>query len=219
VSCSKNLKAYVIFALDLLRSFPMTKPFPRLIVLIGLFPTVASAHTGVGDATGFVHGFSHLFGGIDHVLAMVAVGIFAAHLGGRALWLVPISFVTVMAIGGALGMAGVPLPFVEIGIGLSVVALGLAIALQVGLPTLAAMGLVAFFAVFHGHAHGSEMANTASALAYGLGFVAATASLHGIGIGLRLEVGAIGAAPGHRIVQASGGAMALAGVALLAGIL
>ena len=197
----------------------MIKPFLRLAVLIGLFPTAASAHSGAGGPTDFVHGFLHPLGGGDHVLAMVAVGILAAHLGGRALWLVPISFVTVVAIGGALGAAGFPLPFVEIGIGLSVVTLGLAIALQVSVPTLAAMGVAAFFAIFHGHAHGSEMIDRAFGLAYCLGFVTATALLHGTGIALGLSTGAIGAASGRRLAQVGGGAMALAGVALLAGIL
>src|SRR6516225_8204887 len=111
-------------------------------------PLSASAHVGVGDTHGFLHGFSHPLGGIDHVLAMVAVGIFAAHLGGKALWLVPLSFVSTMAIAGLLGMASVWLPFVEIGIGMSVVVLGLVIAFQLNLPILAAMGLVGFFAIF-----------------------------------------------------------------------
>jgi urease accessory protein len=126
-------------------------------VTVAMAPLSASAHIGVGDTHGFLHGFSHPLGGIDHVLAMIAVGIFAAHLGGRALWLVPLSFISTMAIAGLLGMAGVWLPFVEIGIGMSVVVLGFAVALQLNLPTLAAMGLVGFFAIFHGHAHGAEM--------------------------------------------------------------
>ena len=195
----------------------MTKPLLRLLPLLFVFiPTVACAHPGL-HADGFTHGFSHPFSGIDHVMVMVAVGLFAAHLGRRALWLVPASFLAVMALGGAFGMAGIALPFVEFAIGLSVVVLGLAIALQVSVPTFAAMGLVAFFAVFHGHAHGSEMSDTAPGLAYGLGFIAATAALHGIGLGL--GIGANGAFRGRRIVQAGGGAMAVAGVALLAGIL
>lgn len=150
---------------------------------------------------------------------MVAVGVFAAHLGGGALWLVPSSFVSVMAMAGALGMAGIPLAYVEIGIALSVVMLGLAIALQINLPTIAAMGLVGFFAIFHGHAHGTEIAETASGLAYGVGFTFATALLHAVGIGFGLGIGTIGAERSRRVVQIGGSAMALAGVALLAGML
>jgi urease accessory protein len=185
--------------------------------LIVLAPSFAFAHTGIGDTTGFVHGLSHPLGGLDHVLPMLAVGLFAAHLGGRAIWLVPLSFVTVMALGGALGVAGVKVPLVEIGIGLSVVFLGLAIAFQLSLPTFAAMALVAVFAVFHGHAHGAEMPDTASGLTYGAGFVCATALLHAVGVGLWLAIGFAGASP--RIVQAGGGVMALAGVAILGGVL
>jgi urease accessory protein len=150
---------------------------------------------------------------------MVAVGLFAAHLGGRALWLVPLTFVSVMAMAGVAGMAGVGLPFVEIGIGMSVVVLGLAIAFQLNPPTLVAMGLVEFFAIFHGHAHGAEMPESASGLAYGLGFVCATALLHSIGIGLGLTIGYAGQIYSRRIVQIGGGAMAIAGIAILSGVL
>src|SRR5215467_1555972 len=106
---------------------------------IAFLPVAASAHVGAGDTHGFVHGFSHPVSGIDHVLAMVAVGLLAAHLGGRALWLVPMTFVSVIGLAGVAGMAGVKLPFVEIGIGLSVVVLGLVVAFQLNVPTLVAM--------------------------------------------------------------------------------
>jgi urease accessory protein len=194
-------------------------PYWLFAVALTLVPTIASAHVGVGDAHGFVHGFSHPLSGLDHILAMVAVGLFAAHLGGRALWLVPLTFVSVMAIAGMLGMAGVGLPYVEIGIGMSVVVLGLAIAFQLNISTLAAMGLVGFFAIFHGHAHGAEMPESASGLAYGIGFVCATALLHAVGIGLGLTIGYAGQTYSRRIVQVGGGATAIAGVAILAGIL
>ncbi len=195
---------------------------PRLIYWLAaaaltVLPTVASAHVGAGDAHGFVHGFSHPLNGLDHMLAMIAVGMLAAHLGGRALWLVPLTFVSVMAVAGTLGMAGVGLPFVEVGIGMSVVVLGLAIAFQLNISTLAAVGLVGFFAIFHGHAHGAEMPESASGFAYGLGFVSATATLHAIGIGLGLTIGYIGETYSRRIIQVGGGAMAVAGVAILAG--
>jgi len=179
--------------------------------------TAAQAHTGVGDAIGFVHGLTHPISGIDHVLAMVAVGLFAAHLGGRALWLVPLAFVAMMAVGGAFGMAGANLPFVEIGLGLSVVVLGVAVATGFHLPTAGAMALVGFFAVFHGHAHGAEMPEFASGLEYGLGFVLATATLHASGISLGLLIGRLSDAYGDRILQVTGSAMALAGIGILTG--
>ncbi len=139
---------------------------------------VAEAHTGVGSTIGFTHGFMHPLSGIDHMLAMVAVGLFAARLGGSALWLVPSAFVAMMAVGGFLGISGVELPFVEIGIAASVIVLGAAVALDFNLPTAAAMALVGFFALFHGHAHGAEMPETANGLTYGIGFMLATALLH-----------------------------------------
>jgi urease accessory protein len=150
---------------------------------------------------------------------MMAVGMLAAQLGGRALWLVPLSFVCVMTLGGALGMAGIQVPFAELGIALSVVVLGLAIAFPLKVPALAAMALVGFFAVFHGYAHGAEMPAAASALPYAAGFVGATALLHATGVGLGLLFGLEGKRLGHHVVQAAGGAMAVFGVAVLAGVL
>jgi urease accessory protein len=186
--------------------------------LLAAMSSVALAHPGHGDAGGLAHGFLHPLGGLDHVLAMVAVGLFAAHLGGRALWLVPATFVAVMALGGALGMAGTGLPFVETGIALSVVVLGLAVALRISVPTLAAMALVGFFAIFHGYAHGAEMPVDASGASYAAGFLAATALLHGAGIALGIAVARLGEFAGRRSVQVAGGAMALAGVAILVGV-
>jgi len=183
--------------------------------VIAFVPVAASAHVGVGDAHGFVHGFSHPLSGIDHVLAMVAVGLFAAHLGGRALWLVPLSFVSVMALAGIAGSAGTKLPFVEIGIGMSIVVLGLAVALQLSVPTLVAMGLVGFFAIFHGYAHGIEMPQGVSGLFYGAGFICATTLLHAMGVGLGLAIGKTGQVYSRRIVQIGGGVMAIAGAATL----
>jgi urease accessory protein len=156
-------------------------------LFVALAPTMAFAHPG-HDGAGLVDGFLHPLGGVDHIVAMVAVGLLAARLGGRALWLVPASFVAAMAAAGLAGMAGVGLPYVEAGITLSVVVLGAVVALRLTMPVAAAMALVAFFAVFHGYAHGIEMPETASGLAYGAGFVAATALLHGIGIGLGLTL-------------------------------
>src|SRR5437660_10938129 len=122
-----------------------------------LVPTAAFAHPGIGDAHGFVQGFAHPLGGLDHVLAMVTVGLLAWQLGGRALWLVPASFVLAMAAGGALGMADIPVPFVEVGIAVSVIVLGTMVALGTKAPLAITMALAALFAIFHGHAHGSEM--------------------------------------------------------------
>jgi urease accessory protein len=189
-----------------------------LVAVLVALPGAAFAHGGGALGHGFVHGFAHPFGGLDHVLAMVAVGLFAAHLGGRALWLVPLSFLTMMALGGALGLAGFPLPYGEIAIALSVIVLGLAVALRIGAPTLAAMALVGFFAIFHGFAHGSEMSAAGSPYAYALGFIAATALLHALGIAFGLLIGRIGEAPARRLVRAVGGALTLAGVAIFAGL-
>ena len=188
-----------------------------LIAAVLLASTAAQAHVGVGDTHGFAHGFAHPVSGIDHVLAMIAVGLFAAHLGGRALFLLPLSFIAMMVAGGVLGAAGVSLPFVEAGIGLSVVVFGIAVALNLDIPVAIAMVLVGVFAVFHGYAHGAEMPGTVSGLAYGAGFVVATAALHALGIGLGLVLGKSTRAVGERILQGVGGAMALAGIAILAG--
>jgi urease accessory protein len=188
-----------------------------LVVAIAAAPATAFAHIGVGDAHGLTHGFIHPISGIDHILAMLAVGMFAAYRGGRALWLVPATFVLMMAAGGALGASGLSLPFVEIGIAASVIVLGLAVALQWSAPTAAAMGLVGFFAVFHGHAHGAEMPADMSGIQYALGFMLATALLHMIGIGVGFGVGRIGSRGAQLAFRAGGAVMALAGIGLLAG--
>lgn len=176
------------------------------------------AHTGVGDTNGFAHGFAHPLRGIDHVLAMVGAGIFAAHLGGRALWAVPLTFVSMMAVGGALGIAGVTTPFVGIGIGLSVLAFGLLIAFRLSVPVVAAMTLVGVFAIFHGQAHGAEMPETASGFLYGLGFLVATAILHALGIGTWLALELLSSSLGRRVAQVGGTLMSVAGFAIVTGI-
>ena len=185
-----------------------------LLAAAAFAPESAFAHVGAGHASGIAHGFWHPIGGLDHVLAMVAVGMFAANLAGRALWAVPLTFVAVMAVGGALGIQQIELPYVEVGIAISVVVLGLAVALRARWPVAAAMGLVGVFAIFHGHAHGAEMPMDASGAGYAAGFMLATAVLHLGGIGLGM-----GAALRTRAVPLAGSAMALAGVALLTGIL
>jgi len=157
-----------------------------------LTPGVAFAHTGVGDTSGFIHGFGHPISGLDHILAMVMVGVFAWQLGGRALWLVPMTFLVIMSIGGALGIAGIGVPFVEIGIALSVVVLGAIVAFNVKAPIAAAMGLVGLFAIFHGHAHGAEIPEDAGGVAYAAGFMIATALLHLAGITAGFLIGLSG---------------------------
>jgi urease accessory protein len=154
-------------------------------------PAVAFAHPG-HDGASLASGFLHPLGGVDHIIAMVAVGLLAARLGGRAVWLVPASFVATMGVAGLAGMMGAGLPYVETGIALSVVVLAAVAVLGTAMPVAVAMGLVAFFAVFHGYAHGAEMPETMSGLAYGAGFVAATALLHGVGIALGLIIGQFG---------------------------
>ena len=192
----------------------------RAIIILAaasvLTPVAALAHTGAGDTHGVVHGFMHPVTGLDHVLAMVAVGILAALLGGRAIWLVPASFVALAAVGGLLGVQGVLVPFVEFGISASVVLLGLAIALQARLPLGWTVGLVGLFGLYHGYAHGAEMPADASGFAYGAVFLAATAMLHIAGIGLGLGIAHMARRSATRFAQAGGTAIALAGIVLLA---
>jgi urease accessory protein len=185
--------------------------------LLTLAPTIAFAHVGVGETTGFMHGFSHPLSGLDHILAMVMVGVFAWQLGGRALWLVPTTFVLVMAFGGALGIAGVDLPFVEVGIALSVIVLGVIVAPSIKAPVYAAMALVGVFAIFHGHAHGTEMPESSGGLTYAVGFMLATALLHVVGIGVGFVVCQVGQRYGTMVYRVAGGAAAVAGVWLLFG--
>jgi urease accessory protein len=193
----------------------------RTVAALGaiLLPTAAWAHPGHDATAGFAAGFVHPVTGIDHVLAMVAVGLFAANLGGRALWAVPLSFVSVMALGGALGAAGIALPFVEAGIAISVIVLGLAVALHWKTPIAGAMALAGLFAIFHGHAHGTEMPVDALGLEYGLGFVLATALLHGAGIGFGLGFARFGRAHAPRAIQFGGIAMAVGGFGILTGVI
>jgi urease accessory protein len=183
--------------------------------LIGL-PSAAFAHTGVGTHD-LVHGFMHPVGGLDHVLAMVAVGVFAVVLGGRALWAVPLSFVGMMGLGFVLGMNGITLPYAELAIALSSIVIGGVAALGKRMPVVAAMALVGGFATFHGWAHGAEMPADAGALTYALGFVAATAMLHVAGIAAAMGVAGVTGKYGRTIAQVAGGLFALGGMGILAG--
>ena len=158
---------------------------PRSLALAAtLWPALALAHVGQGRAEGFLAGLSHPVSGLDHVLAMVAVGLWGAQLGAPAIWLLPVTFPMVMAFGGMLGLAGMPLPGVEAAIALSGILLGLAVLAEWKPPLPLAAVIVGFFAVFHGHAHGAELPAGASGLTYSIGFVAATGTLHAVGIGI-----------------------------------
>lgn len=172
----------------------------------------AMAHTGEELAGGFAGGFLHPLLGPDHIAAMLAVGLWGAFLGAPAIFLLPIVFPLVMAVGGVLGILGVPLPGIEIGIAVSAIVLGLMVALAAKPHIAVAAILVGAFAIFHGHAHGTELPDGANALAYALGFVIATGLLHlaGIGFGLLTQY------PGGRLaVRAAGGAIAIAGLVFL----
>lgn len=190
-----------------------------LALVAAALPAVASAHPAIGEAAGFSHGFAHPISGLDHVLAMVMVGVFAFQLGGRATWLVPATFVLVMALGGALGMAGINVPFVEIGIALSVVVLGAIVALDVKAPLAVALGIVGLFAIFHGHAHGTEMPENAAGAAYAAGFMIATTLLHAAGLALGYVIGRAGERQGVFVTRVAGGIATVAGVGILAGMI
>jgi urease accessory protein len=189
-----------------------------LLLATGLLiaPGVAMAHPGHGVDLGLAAGLAHPWSGIDHVLAMTAVGLLAARLGGRALWAVPAAFVGLMAL-GAITTAGLSWPFAQTVIALSVVVLGFTLASGVAPPVLAAMALVGAFAVFHGHAHASEMPANVSALAYGTGFLTSTALLHALGIGLGLVIGNGDRVLQRRAVRISGFAICLVGTGLVLG--
>lgn len=160
-----------------------------------------------------MHGLAHPASGPDHVCAMLAVGLWAAQMGGRAVWAVPLTFVGVMSLGGVLPMLKVGLPFVEQGIVLSVLMLGVLIAASIRLPLRLGGGMVALFALWHGHAHGAEMPESASAIAYALGFMLATASLHVAGIAFGLGMQRLAR---ERVVHIAGVGIALCGVYLVA---
>jgi urease accessory protein len=179
-----------------------------------LFAVPALAHTG-SSTGGFIGGFAHPLFGPDHVVAMVAVGLWGAFLGPPAIWLLPIVFPLVMAFGGVIGILGVSLPGVETAIALSAVVLGTMVALAARPPLWVAALIVGAFAIFHGHAHGAELPPGADVVAYSVGFVVATGLLHltGIAIGLLARWRA-----GRIAVRTAGGAIALAGVAFLSGL-
>ena len=181
-----------------------------LSLLLVLWPAGASAHIIEGDAAGgFISGFEHPISGLDHIVAMVSVGLWGAQLGAPAIWLLPVTFPIVMAFGGMLGLMGVPLPGTEIGIALSAIALGAVVAAEARPPLWVAGLLVGFFAIFHGHSHGTELPANESGVTYSIGFVIATGLLHlcDIAMGLvhRWQAGQMLLRLGGAGVAASGG--------------
>ncbi len=184
-------------------------------LVLGASP--AFAHLNPAEHGSFAAGFTHPLSGLDHILAMVAVGLWATMLGGRALYLVPASFIGVMLLGFVASMLGLPLPFVEPVILVSVVVLGLVVALALPVSPVIGAAIVGFFAFFHGHAHGGEI-GAATFAAYGVGFAVATALLHSAGIGLGLGVGMLlKRSRGQMVLRVAGGATALGGLMLMAG--
>ena len=195
----------------------MTRNHHILIFIVCLLWTsFAYSHEGAGLIGGFGSGFMHPVKGLDHVVAMIAVGLWGVFLGQPAIWLLPVVFPVVMALGGAAGVLGIPLPAVETGIAVSAIVLGLMVLFAVKPPIAIAAVIVAFFAIFHGHAHGTELPASSNALTYSLGFVIATGLLHLSGIAF----GELARWPAGKIaVRAGGGAISLVGVAFLTGML
>jgi urease accessory protein len=182
------------------------------VVAVIAWTPAAHAHVQQGQEAGFLSGLGHPVSGLDHVLAMIAVGLWGAQLGAPALWLLPVAFPMVMALGGVAGLLGLALPGIEAGIAASAVLLGLAVMSELRPPLAAAVILVAVFGVFHGHAHGTELPAGQSPLLYSMGFVIATGCLHGVGI----AVGAVHRwSWGQALLRAAGAGVALAGVVFM----
>lgn len=163
-----------------------TCPILLVLPLLLLWTRSAFAHVEGGQAAGFLTGLQHPWSGFDHVLAMICVGLWGAQLGNPALWLLPVIFPMVMSLGALLGLLGLPLPGIEIGIALSAILLGAMVWGEVRPKLIIAAALVGFFAIFHGHAHGTELPPEQNGLLYSMGFVLATGILHGLGITIGL---------------------------------
>ena len=162
----------------------MRARYVTMAMALILAASPAHAHIRQGEATGFLSGLAHPVSGLDHIIAMVAVGLWGAQLGAPAIWLLPVTFPIVMAFGGFLGLIGIPLPGVEIGIALSGVLLGAVVLFELKAPLYLAAALVGVFGLYHGHAHGAELPPGENGLLYSLGFVLATGALHAAGIGI-----------------------------------
>lgn len=189
---------------------PASATVAFLLVLVSA--PMAFAHAQQGAAAGLLTGLAHPVSGLDHVLAMVAVGLWGAQLGPPAIWMLPVAFPLMMAMGGMLGLMGMPLPGIEYGIATSAILLGAAVMCAARPPLVLAAALVAFFAIFHGHAHGTEFPQGQSALAYSMGFVIATGGLHAAGIG----VGAVHRwGWGERLLRVAGAAVTAGGVVFM----
>ena len=194
---------------------------PLSVAALALLPSLAYAHVGTGETGGFLHGLTHPVSGLDHICAMLAIGLWAAQTGGRSMWAVPLIFVSVMALGGILPLLGIGLPFVEQGIALSVLLLGVLIAASVRLPLWLSSSMVGLFALWHGHAHGTEMPALASGIEYVLGFMLATVLLHVVGIAFgvgmqRLPVLSLAEGAREHAIRAAGASIALCGMYLSA---
>ncbi len=197
-----------------MRRFPPIRPVLLIILLGGclLAPPPVRAHIEQGQATGFLTGWGHPWSGLDHILAMIAVGLWGAQLGVPAIWLLPIAFPMMMAVGALMGLLSIPIPGIEIGIACSALVLGAMILTEARPKLIVALVLVGFFALFHGHAHGTELPPGQNGLLYSLGFIAGTGCLHGVGILLglihRWPVGKV-------LLRGTGGLIALMGLVFL----
>ena len=186
-----------------------TRRFAIILLTFLLYAQTVEAHVNKGEAAGFLSGLKHPISGLDHVVAMIAVGLWGAQLGAPAIWVLPVAFPMVMAFGGMLGLLGVPLPGMEIGIAASAILLGAAVMMELRPPIALAAALVGFFAIFHGYAHGSELPAGESGLLYSIGFVIATGCLHAAGISIGLVHRWNW---GQRALRVVGAAIALAGM-------
>ena len=175
-------------------------------------PAIMHAHGEAGEIVGFWDGLQHPIGGLDHILAMLAVGLWASQLGGRAVWSIPLAFVSVMSVGGVLGVLNMPVPFVEQGIIASDLILGGLVLMATRLPLAASISIVGLLAIFHGYAHGSEMPTQASGLEYAAGFMVATATLHLSGISIALLIKRL---LKEQFVRFAGGGIILGGIYVL----
>ena len=194
----------------------MLKPLKYLVIILFLSNSLAYAHGGIGLNSGIAGGFMHPLSGLDHIAAMVAVGLWGAFLGRPAIWLLPVVFPLIMVVGGVFGMLHLPIPAIETGIASSAIVLGLMVALAARPPLWVAAIMVAIFAIFHGYAHGAELPNATNPIAYSIGFVVATGLLHlsGIAFGLLVEW-----PQGKIAVRLGGAVIALVGVGFLTGLI